>query len=251
MRCSLFIALISENYMRSSNCRDELNYAREKERPLLLVYLEETKLPAGMEMRLGRIRAIHREDCESPADFYAKLFSADGIAVCGVAYDGKKERAAVNGNRRKVSPSEETGGASLRWLGVLLILLLGVGVFFLFRSQLLPKSSQPPAETAFVLPTTMEPVTTDNMAEVTVENTPEPVASEEPVPVPIPESTAAPTPETPVYTEPEPTLTQNAEPSPELQEAPMEDDMGLSENEVPEDKNPEDTVVLIENNEAA
>lgn len=43
--CGYFIALLSKAYMESSNCKDELNYARELEKPRLLVYLEDVQLP--------------------------------------------------------------------------------------------------------------------------------------------------------------------------------------------------------------
>ena len=46
MGCSFFVALMSENYLGSTNCRDELNFARDKKLPLLLIYLEDVQLPA-------------------------------------------------------------------------------------------------------------------------------------------------------------------------------------------------------------
>ena len=47
-RCSYMIAFLSDNYFGSSNCRDELAFARDLDKPRLLVYIEQTKLPAGM-----------------------------------------------------------------------------------------------------------------------------------------------------------------------------------------------------------
>ena len=47
MHCSYFVALMSKNYLESANCRDELNFARDKKLPLLLIYLENIELPAG------------------------------------------------------------------------------------------------------------------------------------------------------------------------------------------------------------
>ena len=38
--CQVFIALISENYLNSANCRDELNFARDVDSNILLVYLD-------------------------------------------------------------------------------------------------------------------------------------------------------------------------------------------------------------------
>ena len=76
--CGYFVALLSQNYMESSNCRDELNFARDREKPCLLIYLEEVSLPLGMEMRLGRMFAIRKEKY-SAGEFRQKLFEAEGI----------------------------------------------------------------------------------------------------------------------------------------------------------------------------
>lgn len=77
--CSYFIAFISNNYINSKNCKDELNFSRNLEKDQLLVYIEDTSLPDGLEMRMNRIQAIfwHRYDNKEVA--FEKLFSAKGI----------------------------------------------------------------------------------------------------------------------------------------------------------------------------
>ena len=80
--CSYLIAFISQNYISSDNCKDEIKYARDLRKERLLVYLEDTKLSAGMAMRLMRLQAIHKYMYRSEADFYNKLYSAHGIEVC-------------------------------------------------------------------------------------------------------------------------------------------------------------------------
>ena len=86
--CSYLIALISEAYLSSSNCLDELNYARDRNIPLLLIYLEDVALPSGLAMRLGRLLAIHRYRYDNPAAFYSKVVRAKSIGICG---DGRFE----------------------------------------------------------------------------------------------------------------------------------------------------------------
>lgn len=81
-KCGYFIALISENYLASSNCKDELNYARELEKPRLLVYLEDVQLPGGMQMRLSRLQAIHKYKYVSEMAFMQKLFETKGLEAC-------------------------------------------------------------------------------------------------------------------------------------------------------------------------
>lgn len=114
--CTYFIAFISNEYLASSNCRDELNFARDKDKPLLLVYLEDTKLPEGMSMRLNRLQAIHKYACARELDFYQKIIEADGINVCRVFSNGQHTNAS-SGNHsapQTSSASAETDHASLR-----------------------------------------------------------------------------------------------------------------------------------------
>lgn len=80
--CGYFVAFMSSNYLGSSNCKDELNYARDLEKDRLIVYLEEVTLPAGMAMRVNRLQSIFKYTYPNEADFYEKLFAASNIEVC-------------------------------------------------------------------------------------------------------------------------------------------------------------------------
>ena len=90
MNCSYFVALMSANYLDSANCRDELNFARDKKLPLLLLYLEDVELPAGMEMRLGRMLAIHVHKFLRREQLIGKIRAADGITAEVVLPDGAR-----------------------------------------------------------------------------------------------------------------------------------------------------------------
>lgn len=77
--CGYFIPFISKNYLNSSNCKDELNFARDLDKDRFLVYLEDVKLPSGMAMRLSRLQNIHKYTYNSFDEFYNKFMSAKGI----------------------------------------------------------------------------------------------------------------------------------------------------------------------------
>ena len=77
--CEYFVAFISDNYINSDNCKDELNYARDNVENKLLIYLQEVSLPKGMEMRLGRIQAIHKSNLRNENVFYNKLYSSKNM----------------------------------------------------------------------------------------------------------------------------------------------------------------------------
>ena len=77
--CDYFIALLSESYIASDNCKDELNYARDRVDNKLLIYLQDVELPTGMDMRLGRIQAIQAFLFDNDKHFYEKLYTSKNI----------------------------------------------------------------------------------------------------------------------------------------------------------------------------
>lgn len=83
--CSYFIAFISKNYIDSKNCKDELNYSRDLDKPQFLAYLEDVELPSGMAMRMNRLQSVflHRYDDEEEAQ--QKIFSAAGLEVTKIS----------------------------------------------------------------------------------------------------------------------------------------------------------------------
>ena len=82
MECSYFIALMSRKYLKSSNCKDELKYSRSLEKKQLIIYLEECKLPPGIEMRTNRMQSLFQYKYETFDAFTSKLEEADGIEIC-------------------------------------------------------------------------------------------------------------------------------------------------------------------------
>lgn len=78
-KCGYFIAFISKNYLKSSNCKDELNFARDLDKRRFLVYIEDVQLPSNLRMRLSRIQNIHMYTYNNENEFYSKLYCADGI----------------------------------------------------------------------------------------------------------------------------------------------------------------------------
>ena len=79
--CEYFVAFISNGYIGSKNCKDELNFSRDLDKNQLLVYLEEVQLPDGMAMRMNRIQAIYwpKYNRNNIEEAYEKLFKASGI----------------------------------------------------------------------------------------------------------------------------------------------------------------------------
>lgn len=197
VNCSYFVALMSANYLDSANCRDELNFARDKKLPLLLLYLEDVELPAGMEMRLGRMLAIHTHKFLRKEMLISKIRAAEGITVCRKPRPGEKPEPAeetvptVSGGGRKPFPVLPVVIAAVLVAAAALFLILGRG------GKSAPAPTEPPTAapveitaapepTIEPVPETAKPTATPEPNPESVEETPEP-AEETPEPTPIPE----------------------------------------------------------------
>ena len=82
LNAEFFIAMLSPNYLESTNCMDELEFARSKDKKRLMIYLKEATLPPGPEMRLSRQQAILKYQYPDNSYFYQKLFQTDGLDAC-------------------------------------------------------------------------------------------------------------------------------------------------------------------------
>ena len=211
--CSYLIALISEAYLSSSNCLDELNYARDRNIPLLLIYLEDVALPSGLAMRLGRLLAIHRYRYDNPAAFYGKVVRAKGLGICG---DGRFEAEEEEEDDtdpdaywldEDEEPVRQERPSFFRPFFLILLALLVAGIAFLllrgwagervhgiFGAGESTVTETLPAPD----PTSSPPPETSAEIELEVTPTPEPSISPEPSPDPSPStdptSTPIPTP---------------------------------------------------------
>lgn len=56
--CTACVAFVSEASLMSHNCRKEINFALMKNKPLLIVMLDEVKLSPGMEMQLSTVQSV-------------------------------------------------------------------------------------------------------------------------------------------------------------------------------------------------
>ena len=81
-RCTVFLAFLSEAAVDSINCRQEIHFAIESRKELLIIYLEEITLSAGMRMRLGPLQAMYRNRHSSLASFLEELCRSRVLASC-------------------------------------------------------------------------------------------------------------------------------------------------------------------------
>ena len=87
--CSYFMAYVTEAYVGSEKCMDELELALQLGKKLLMIYGEDTALPKGMQMRINRVQAIYRSKYPELYEFYAKVLQTEAVRECGGTHIGK------------------------------------------------------------------------------------------------------------------------------------------------------------------
>lgn len=120
MDCSCVLTFISDDFVNSKNCKRELNFAQELQKPVLSVYVDEVHLTAGMRMQLGLSQALFRKNYSDDQAFLNALENARILADCrGTVIQRQKEQPPVQKDvqpekpveEKKVQP-EKTDGAS-------------------------------------------------------------------------------------------------------------------------------------------
>ena len=231
--CSYFIAFISKAYLESSNCKDEINFARDLEKKRFLVYIEDVELPQEMKMRLSRIQNIFMHKYVDKNVFYQKLFAAEGIEVC-------RERSYAETAASKMPPSAPVQTATIPYLYkpktspwiIALVILLAIAIigggllFFLSQknnnaSNVNPTPAPTPTESVqstvpLTNTPTPEPTKEPTNTPASVDNTPTPEPTAEPEKTPTPEPTKEPT-KTPT---PQPTKAPTNTPTPKPTNTP-------------------------------
>ena len=77
-RAEVVLAFGSKSYVSSKNCRQEIEFSISEEKNLLVIWLEETELSAGLKMRVSTIQNIKKYQLDEGA-FYRKLYQTTSI----------------------------------------------------------------------------------------------------------------------------------------------------------------------------
>ena len=72
----VFIAFMSPSFVGSVNCRNEINFARNCKKEMLVVYLEDTELSDGMQLQFGSIQAMFYNRSKDDSEFINNLLDA-------------------------------------------------------------------------------------------------------------------------------------------------------------------------------
>ncbi|MBQ8339925.1 MAG: TIR domain-containing protein [Clostridia bacterium] len=93
------LAFLSPASINSRNCRQEITFALSRDRAMLTVFLEDVKLPLGLEMQLGLTQAMFYHRHGTVESFARELVKAEVIADC------REETPSLPKNVEKPAPS--------------------------------------------------------------------------------------------------------------------------------------------------
>ena len=130
--CTACVAFVSEASLRSHNCRKEINFALMKNKPLLIVMLDDAKLSPGMEMQLSTVQSVLAY--RSGTDVVSSVRSFGALSDCFGDADGDEAYADEDNNMKKSPAAERSaaaekrlyleripGGQCVSWKGVLTV----------------------------------------------------------------------------------------------------------------------------------
>ena len=112
---SVFICFISPSYVDSFNCKRELDFAVHKRKDFLAVFLEETKMPLGMEMQVSSVQAMFYYKT-TPDEFFKMMYESGLIEACkageGEASVGDDEASGDGAGEAKADATDQPKDSS-------------------------------------------------------------------------------------------------------------------------------------------
>ena len=76
----IFLFYVSRDSVKSEHCRNEINLALNRKKKFIAVYLEDTHLPPGLELRISELQAIFKYKTET-SHYREKIGSLIGNSV--------------------------------------------------------------------------------------------------------------------------------------------------------------------------
>lgn len=120
--CRCFTAYVTAEYACSANCIDEISYARDNGKKIVLIYAEDAEFPRGLQMRLSAAERLRTSDYNSSSSFYKVLFDIEGVSACRTGNTVPDVPPRPKKKRR--ASSKRSVGRKIPVLPIVLILLL-------------------------------------------------------------------------------------------------------------------------------
>ena len=78
-RCAFFLPFLTKEYLESENCKRELHFAGEINKPRSLIFLEKVQLTSGIRMQHGLSHSLIAYSYQSIEDLYPRLYESEEI----------------------------------------------------------------------------------------------------------------------------------------------------------------------------
>jgi formylglycine-generating enzyme required for sulfatase activity/predicted esterase len=104
--CHLFVLFVSSGSIASGNCQRELNFALDRQKPILAIHLEEVEMPSGLQLALGDRQAIFRYRLDEDA-FHQRMLGAvsDFVDPASVGTEPGSDRTDSQEHSRTGKPA--------------------------------------------------------------------------------------------------------------------------------------------------
>lgn len=131
MNAEVVVVFMSPSAIESRNCRNEINFALELKKEILVVYLEETTLVKGMRLQLNSTQSLFRQHHTDSEQFIRELVEARILQSCRETETVvPSESASVPQQPRAVAPKAPVKRAKWPLYAALASVLVVVIVLF-------------------------------------------------------------------------------------------------------------------------
>lgn len=157
--CSLFVAFISPNSVKSENCLDEISYAKSNQKTTLLIFLEENvQMPEGTDMQTARFQRMFYNRLNSLEEFADSVREAPLFAPCRDGADAVAVTPVLAPKKKAASSKKALyiGIAAVIAVLALACILVLPGLFGA-TDEPVPDATEPP------VPSTTQPQLSENL----------------------------------------------------------------------------------------
>lgn len=184
LNAQVVLVFMTPATVESRNCRNEINFALELKKEVLVVYLEETTLLKGMRLQLNSSQSLFRKHHKSEAQFLRCLLDAPILQCCRIQPKAAPADPVVQAPAPVAPPARTSRWPIFAMLGAVLAALIilicmvamkgGDGPDPTAPAQTIAPTTQtgstgPTTQTEATAPTVPEPTLSDDLFDYTVQ----------------------------------------------------------------------------------
>lgn len=83
------ISFVTDNYISSENCLDEIEHAKNRKISSIVMYLDDIEIPDWFEMRYSRTQAVVAWKYDNEDEMFKRLYTAKSLKPCKVSVDSE------------------------------------------------------------------------------------------------------------------------------------------------------------------